>query len=232
MILLNLILGSRNYFLPESHSIQVIAWCTRRFRSCSLMFLRYFVPSLLQFPSIDKPLWITTYTLHSYNVSQLILLLQDTPKFSLLFRESFELSALLFFVTWIPLRIIPALTKYPLIPVDSCMSPIFEIPFDLPKILRSLLLLKFLLAYIMVNPISLVILLASLVTIILSPLIQYAATVHHRQSNPRIIFPAQTAFLTWASSRPNYLSSIVPLVYSIDPSLIKTSASGPLFWKS
>ena len=31
-------------------------------------------------------------------------------------------------------------------PVDSCMSPIFEIPFDLPKILRSLLLLKFLLA--------------------------------------------------------------------------------------
>lgn len=60
-------------------------------------------------------------------------------------------------------------------PVDPCMSPIFEIPFDLLKILSSLLLLKFLLAYIMVNPISLVILLASFVTIILSSSIQYAA---------------------------------------------------------
>ena len=99
MILLNLTLGSRNYFLPESHSIQVIACYTRRFRSYSPMFPRYFVPSLLQFPSIDKPLWITTYTRHSYNVSQLFLLLQDTLKFSLLFRESFELSALLYFVT-------------------------------------------------------------------------------------------------------------------------------------
>ena len=96
------------------------------------------------------------YTRHSYNVSQLILLLQDTPKFSLLFRESFELTALLFFVTWIPLRIILALTEYPLIPSwFKYFTKVFKIPFDLPKILRSLLLLKFLLACIMVNPISL-----------------------------------------------------------------------------
>ena len=38
-----------------------------------------------------KLLWITTYTRHSYIVSQLILLLQDTPKLSLLFRESLSL---------------------------------------------------------------------------------------------------------------------------------------------
>ena len=71
-------------------------------------------------------------------------------------------------------------------PVDSCMSSIFEIPFDLPKILRSLLLLKFLLAYILVNPISLVILLASFVIIILSPLIQYVANACNPQSDPMI----------------------------------------------
>ena len=130
----------------------MIACCTRRFRSYSPMFRRYFVPSLLQFPFIDKLLWITTYTRHSYNVSQLILLLQDTPKFSLSFRESFELTALLFFVTWIPLRIILALTEYPLIPSwFKYFTKVFKIPFDLPKILRSLLLLKFLLTCIMIN---------------------------------------------------------------------------------
>ena len=54
------------------------------------------------------------------------------------------------------------------------------------KILRSLLLLKFLFACIMVNPISLVILLASLVIIILSPLIQFVANARNPQSYPRI----------------------------------------------
>src|SRR3954469_9821513 len=73
-------------------------------------------------------------------------------------------------------------------------TTVFEIPFDLPKILNNLLLLKFLLACIMVNPISLVILLTSLLIIILTPLIQYIANVHNHQSNPRIILPAQTSF--------------------------------------
>ena len=63
---------------------------------------------------------------------------------------------------------------------------VFKILFDLPKILRSLLLLKFLFACIMVNPISLVILLASLVIIILSPLIQFVANARNPQSDPRI----------------------------------------------
>ena len=89
-------LGSRKYFLPESPSLQMIVCCTRRFRGYSMMFSRDFVPSLLQFPSIDKVLCITTYTCHSYNHFLLILLLQDTPKFSLLFRESFMLTTLQF----------------------------------------------------------------------------------------------------------------------------------------
>ena len=46
----------------------------------------------------------------------------------------------------------------------------------------------------MINPISLVILMAYLVIIILSPLIQYVVNVHNHQSSPRIIFPAQTSF--------------------------------------
>ena len=54
------------------------------------------------------------------------------------------------------------------------------------KILRSLLLLKFLFACIMVNPKILVILLASLVIIILSPLIQFVANARNPQSYPRI----------------------------------------------
>ena len=85
------------------------------------------------------------------------------------------------------LRIILALIEYPLIPqLFMCFTKVFEIPFDLPKILSSLLLLKFLLACIMVNPISLLILLASLVIIILSPLIQFVVKARNPQSDPSI----------------------------------------------
>ena len=48
------------------------------------------------------------------------------------------------------------------------------------------MLLKCLLTSIMINPISLVILLASLVIIILSPLIQFVANARNPQSDPRI----------------------------------------------
>ena len=55
-----------------------------------------------------------------------------------------------------------------------------------PKILSSLLLLKFLLACVMVNTINIVILLASLVIFILSMLIQYVANARNPQPDPRI----------------------------------------------
>ena len=54
-----------------------------------------------------------------------------------------------------------------------CFTKVFKILFVLPKILWSLWLLKFLLACIMVNPISLVVLMTFLVIIILSLLTQY-----------------------------------------------------------
>ena len=54
-----------------------------------------------------------------------------------------------------------------------CFTKVFKIIFDLPKILWSLWLLRFLFARIMVNPISLVVLMTFLVIIILSLLTQY-----------------------------------------------------------
>ena len=77
---------------------------------------------LLQFPTIEISLWVNTYTWRSYFYSQLILLLQDTPKFSLLIREYLVPTVLQFLVTWIPLWIILALVEYPLIPSCSCVS--------------------------------------------------------------------------------------------------------------
>ena len=151
------------------------------------------------------------------------MLLQDTPKFSLLFRESFELTALLFFVTWIPLRIILALTEYPLIPSwFKYFTKVFKIPFDLPKILSSLLPLKFLLACIMVNPISLVVLMTFLVIIILSLLTQYVC--EYTQSSLILInylFGWASILLTGIGSRPIQLSLVVPWGYSTYPSLIR-----------
>ena len=52
-----------------------------------------------------------------------------------------EIITLLFLVTWIPLWIILALIEYPLIPkLFMCFTMVFEILFDPPKILNSLLL--------------------------------------------------------------------------------------------
>ena len=83
-----------------------------------------------------------------------------------------------------------------------CFAKVFEIPFSLPKILSSLLLLKFLLACIMINLIGLVVLLASLVIISLSLLNQYVANACNHQvilmnyfSGPTVIFN-----LSWFSA--------------------------------
>ena len=83
-----------------------------------------------------------------------------------------------------------------------CFTKVFKILFDLPKILRSLLLLKFLFACIMVNPKILVILLASLVIIILSPLIQFVANARKPQSYSRIHSSGSVAILnvSWIST--------------------------------
>ena len=89
-ILLTLTLGSRDYFLPESPSFQMITWFTRRcWRYSPINSWDPMCPSPLQFPATDKFVWITTYAFRSSIQSQWLLLLQDTPKYSPMFRESF-----------------------------------------------------------------------------------------------------------------------------------------------
>ena len=87
-------------------------------------------------------------------------------------------------------------------PLFMCFAKDFKISFDHPKIPSSLLLLKFSLAWIMVNPISFLILLASLVFIILSPLIQYVEDARIPQSNPRIHPAGSDVIWIWAGSWP------------------------------
>ena len=82
-------------------------------------------------------------------------------------------------------------------PVVHVFHKSLQILFDLPKILWSLWLLKFLLACIMVNPISLVILLASLVIMILILWIQHECECTQSSVDSfKIIFPAQMSFST------------------------------------
>ena len=148
----------------------------------------------------------------SYLHAQLLLLLQDAPKFSPLFRESFEFNAFQFLGTWIPLRIITRACRVSAHPqLFMCFTKVFKIIFDLPKILWSLWLLKFLLARIMVNPISLVVLMTFLVIIILSLLTQYVC--EYPQTSLILINYLSgwvAILLTGIGSRPIQLSLIVP----------------------
>ena len=98
-------------------------------------------------------------------------------------------------------------------------TKVFKILFELPKILSSLLLLKFLLACIMVNPISLVVLMTFLVIIILSLLIQYVANARNPQSDPRIHPSGSDVILnmSWFSTNPNAVDSTPKAIQLIHP---------------
>mgnify|MGYP005826386113 CR=1 FL=1 len=93
---------------------------------------------------------------------------------------------------------------------------------NLSKILSKLLLLKFLLACIMINPISLVILLTSLVFIILNLLIQYVEDARIPQLNPRI-HPSglDVIFKHELDLDQSNCHRLYPLGYSTYPSLIR-----------
>lgn len=163
----------------------------------------------------------------------LILLLQDTPKHFPIFRESFVPTALQFLVAWMYLRIIPH-TYRGLVhsQLFMCFAKYFLLLFDFPKILCSLMLLKVLHAYIMVNSICPVIF-VDIPCHLPTPVINsrcstiFVKILYDCHSDPIdstcvriltvirwslvIILPAQTLFWTWAGSRPINLQSIVPL---------------------
>ena len=122
------------------------------------------------------------------------------------------LTALQFLAAWIPLRIITRACRVSAHPqLFLCFTKVFKIQFDLPKILWSLWLLKFLLACIMVNPISLVVILTFLVIIILSLSTQYVCE-YPQTSLILINYLSGWAaiLLTGIGSRPIELSLIVP----------------------
>jgi hypothetical protein len=107
-------------------------------------------------PTTDISLWMTTYTCHSHDHSSL-LLLQDASKYSPLSRKSVELLPCRSFCMK-NLTVNSSHLLRIVHPNCSCASQIFfEVLFDLPKVLYSLLLLKFLSACIMVNSICLVV---------------------------------------------------------------------------
>ena len=81
-----------------------------------------------------------------------------------------------------------------------CFTIVLKIPFDFPKIFGSHLLLKFLLAFIMVNPISLQILLASFVTIILCPLILYVCECTQSSVDPYKLYFQLLSNMNWIST--------------------------------
>ena len=182
MILLTPTLGSRNYFHPESPLLQMITWSTEGFRRYSPMFSRDFEPVAFAIP------YHRNIPMYKYiHLPFLLLFLVDLvitryPEIPSIVPRIFVPTALQFLATWITLRIISCPYRVSAHPqIFMQFTKFFEIPFGLPKILSNLLLLKFLLACIMVNPISIEILLTFLVIIIVSLLTQYVANTrnHH-----------------------------------------------------
>ena len=127
----------------------------------------------------------------------IVLVITRYPEILRIFRESFVSAALqLLFLINTPTDNSSHLPVIRSSPVVQVFRKIIRNAIGSSKILSSLLLLKFLLGCIMVNPISLVILLPSFVTIILSPLIQYVANARNPQSKLEFVLLAQTALRT------------------------------------
>ena len=150
-------------------------------------------------------------------------------------REYFVPTALQFFATWIPLRIISRTFRVSAHPqLFRCFTKVFEILFNPPKILSSFIALQ-ILVYLHYGcfPYIWQYSLVSFDTVILILFIQHVCECTQSSINPsKLSFRLRRHFWKWASSRPNYLMSIVTLVYTTYPSLIRASASDPLFWKS
>jgi hypothetical protein len=110
-----------------------------------------------EIPATDISLWMTTCTCHSYGHSSSLLLLQDASNYSPLFRKFFELLPCSSFRMKTLAVISSHLSRIHSSQLLMCSTKSLEMLFDLPKILCSLLLLKFLPACIMVNSICLVV---------------------------------------------------------------------------
>ena len=142
----------------------MIAYYTRRFRSYSPILFRDFMLVAFAIPyhwSIPMDKYLQPSFLILFQVD---LVKTRCPEPLSVVPRILWAYCYTVLASWIPLWIIPrAYRVSALSKLFMCFTKVFEIPFDLPKILSILLLLEFLLACIMVNPISLAILLASFV---------------------------------------------------------------------
>ena len=148
--------------------------------------------------------------------------------------EYFVPTALQFFATWIPLRIITRACRVSAHPqLFLCFTKVFEIPFDIPKILSNLWLLKFLLACIMVNPITLVVLLTFLVIIIFESVDSICLRIHTIIFDPyKLLFRLSFHSFNWNwfSTNPIVVDCTLRLFNLSIPN--QSIASDPLIWKS
>ena len=114
-----------------------------------------------------------------------------------------------------------------------CCLCVFEILFDLSKILNSLLFMEFLHTCIPVNSIGLAIYFKNLCDCHSDPFDSTCVWMHTIIScSLEFILPIQTSFRTWAGSRPIKLPSILPLrLFNLSiPN--QSIASDPLSWNS
>ena len=114
-----------------------------------------------------------------------------------------------------------------------CFTKVFKIIFDLPKILWSLWLLKFLLACIMVNPISLVVLLTFLVIIIFESVDSICLRIHAIIFDPyKLLFrlSCHSFNWNWFPANPIVVDCTIRLFNLSIPN--QSIASDPLSWNS
>ena len=144
-ILLNLTLGSRYHFHPESSLLLMIVCCTWRPWRYSSIIPETLVPSAFSIP----------YYRYIHMDNNIHLLFIQLLWVSLVITRYIELlsgflripctTTLQFLAAWIPLRIITRACRVSAHPqMIRVFHKVFEIPFDLPKILRSLFALEIL----------------------------------------------------------------------------------------
>ena len=209
----------------------MIAYCTKRFGRYSQVFTWDLVPVAFAIPyhrniPMDKYIHLTFLLLFSVDlvITRYPEILSIDPRISC----AYCLAIPCHLNTPMDNSRTCRVSAYP--QLFMCFTKVFKIIFDLPKILWSLWLLKFLLACIMVNPISLVVILTFLVITILSLLTQYVC--EYTQSSLILInyFSGWAAILfTGIGSRPIQLSLIVPYGYSTYPPLIRALLLIPWF---
>ena len=200
--LLNLTLGSRYHFHPESTLWSMIVRCTRRPWRYS--------------PLLTRELVLITFAIHCHRYIPMDICMHLPFSWSflvaLVVTRCLEIFSIVLRILWVyclavlflvkTLTVISShLSRIHASQLFMCLTKFFWILFDLSKILCSMLLLKFLPACIMVNSIWLVVFINIPCLSHFEPIDSMCAYAHsHQVILFKIIFPAQASFRTWVGS--------------------------------